>query len=113
LILACARTEPADIHLLIALLPNTFMEKPRFEDRMRSESQRVLMPRKLLEDPNHRWRIVDILLASLHGEQKKDNPLYEQILKGINLKRPFSEHGRSFPVIDKIGVEEALWLLCC
>src|SRR4029434_2831787 len=45
LILAGAKTEMADVHLLIALLPNTFMEKPRFEDRLRAESQRVLMPR--------------------------------------------------------------------
>src|SRR5262249_13182845 len=32
---------------------------------------------------------------------------------GINLERPFSEHGRPFPVVKQIGAEEALWLLGC
>src|SRR5262249_13481790 len=38
LILANAKTDLEDVYLLIALLPNTFMEKPRYEDRLRSES---------------------------------------------------------------------------
>ncbi|MFN4259195.1 MAG: HEAT repeat domain-containing protein [Gemmataceae bacterium] len=113
LILADARPALDDVHLLIALLPNTFMEKPRFEDRLRDESQRVLMPRLLLEKAGLRQRAVSILLAALSGEQQKDDPLYQQILKGINLERPFSEHGRPFPVVDKISGEEALWLLGC
>src|SRR5262249_29069907 len=45
LLLAGAKLDLKDVYLLFALLPNTFMEKPRFEDRMRTESQRVLMPR--------------------------------------------------------------------
>jgi hypothetical protein len=102
-----------DVHLLIALLPNTFMEKPRYEDRMRAESQRVLMPRLLLERAGLRQRAVELLRAALDGVQKSDDPLYEQLLKGINLERPFSEHGRPFDVVKQIGPEEALWLLTC
>src|SRR5207248_10300565 len=49
LILAGARVELKDLYLLIAMLPNTFMEKPRFEDRLRGESQRVLLARHLLD----------------------------------------------------------------
>src|SRR5262249_51622665 len=60
LILADARTDLNDVPLLIALLPNTFMEKPRFEDRLRSESQRVLMPRLLLERAGYRRKIVGV-----------------------------------------------------
>lgn len=113
LILAGAQPGLKDVHLLIALLPNTFMEKPRFEDRMRPETQRVLMPRLLLEKAGFRQRAVAILWAALRGEQHTDDPLYEQIVKGINLERPFSEHGRPFNVVTKIGSEEALWLLSC
>src|SRR5262249_43947987 len=113
LILANAEPSLDDIFLLIALLSNTFMEKPRCEDRMRSESQRVLMPRLLLERVHLRRRAVDLLTAALRGEQKKDDPLYQQLLKGINLERPFSEHGRPFPVVQSIGPEEAVWLLGC
>jgi HEAT repeat protein len=113
LYLAGARTAVEDVHLLLALFPNTFMEKPRFEDRLRSESQRVLLPRLLLERSGHRQPLVALLWASLRGEQRTKDPLYGQILKGINLERPFSEHGRPFPVVKQIGPEEALWLLGC
>src|SRR5262249_48422895 len=89
------------------------VEKPCFEDRMRAESQRVLMPRLLLERSGHRQRLVRILWAALGGEQQKDDPLYEQLLKGINLERPFSEHGRPFPVVKQLGPEEAVWLFGC
>src|SRR5207237_4853960 len=97
----------------LALLPNTFMEKPRFEDRLRAESQRVLMPRLLLERAGFRAQLVTLLSGALCDVHLKDNPLYEQLLKGINLERPFSEHGRPFPVVQKLGAEEALWLLGC
>jgi hypothetical protein len=60
-----------------------------------------------------RQRAVALLVGALRGEQRKDDPLYQEIVKGINLERPFSEHGRPFPVVDKIGPEEALWLLSC
>jgi HEAT repeat protein len=113
LIVADAKPDLKDVHLLIAMLPNTFTEKPRFEDRLRAESQRVLMPRLLLDKAGFRPKAVAILIAALRGEQKKDDALYEQLLKGINLERPFSEHGRPFPVVKEIGSEEALWLLGC
>jgi HEAT repeat protein len=108
LVLADAKPQTADVHLLIAMLPNTFMEKPRFEDRLREESQRVLMPRMLLEKAGFRKKIIEILLG-----KTKDSVLTEQVIKGINLERPFSEHGRPFPVIKEIGPEESLWLLTC
>ncbi len=108
-----AKIDLKDLYLLIAMLPNTFMEKPRFEDRLRGESQRVLMPRLLLDRAGQRRRIVDMLIEALQGRQKKDDPVYQQLLKGINLERPFSEHGRPFPVVQQIGPEEAVWLLGC
>jgi len=113
LLIARAKLSLDDIYLLIALLPNTFTEKPRFEDRLREESQRVLMPRMFLQREGYRRRAVAILLAALKGEQKTADPIYAQILKGINLERPFSEHGRPFNVVKAIGGEEALWLLDC
>jgi HEAT repeat protein len=113
LLIAYSGLEIDDIYLLIALLPNTFMEKPRFEDRMRDESQRVLMPRLMLERAGLRRRAVDLLIEALQSRHKKNDPLYQQLVKGINLERPFSEHGRAFPVVRQIGAEEALWLLGC
>jgi HEAT repeat protein len=120
LLLADARVEPKDLYLLIAMLPSTFMEKPRFEDRMRAESQRVLMCRLLLSqghsrETGHEFRhaLVEIVGTALCGEQRKGDPVYQQLLEGINLERPFSEHGRLFPVVKQIGPEEALWLLTC
>jgi HEAT repeat protein len=111
LLLANAKADLADAHLLIALVPNTFTEKPRFEDRMRAETQRVLMPRLMLDRSGLRQRAVALLWASLCGDRRKGDPLYAQLLKGINLERPFSEHGRPFNVVKEIGPEEALWLL--
>jgi HEAT repeat protein len=113
LLIARAQLSLEDIYLLIALLPNTFTEKPRFEDRLREESQRVLMPRVFLERGGFRRRAVDILRAALKNQQQTNDPVYAQLLKGINLERPFSEHGRPFNVIKSIGAEEALWLLGC
>jgi HEAT repeat protein len=106
-------TELEDVHLLIGLLPNTFMEKPRFEDRLRSESQRVWLPRRLLELGKLRDRAITILLDVLRGKDANDDPLYRQLVAGINLERPFNEHGRPFPAVAKLYPEEALWLLCC
>jgi HEAT repeat protein len=115
LILANAVVTLEDLHLLIALLPNTFMEKPRFEDRLRDESQRVLMPRMMLERAGFRRRSVEILIDALAKKPplSRDAILEREIIKGINLERPFSEHGRLFPVIKEIGPEEAIWLLGC
>lgn len=111
LFLAGVRVALGDVHLLIALLPNTFMEKPRYEDRFRLESQRVLLPRWLLERSGHRQKAVALLIDALRGQQHKEDKLYQQILKGINLERPFSEHGRPFPVVKELRAEESLWLL--
>jgi HEAT repeat protein len=113
LLLAGAKVKMQDVHLLIALLPNTFMEKPRFEDCLRGESQRVLMPRLMLELAGLRRQAVDLLIDVLRGNAATDDPLYQQLTKGVNLERPFSEHGRPFPVVGKLGAEEALWLLGC
>ncbi len=113
LILADGVVDLQDLYLLIALLPNTFMEKPRFEDQMRDESQRMLMPRILLEKNGYRRKAVDLLMGVLQKNVDLADPLYKQILKGVNLERPFSEHGRRFPVVEELGPEEALWLLNC
>jgi HEAT repeat protein len=102
-----------DIYLLIALLPNTFMEKPRYEDQMRGESQRVVMPRQMLNLAGKREKAVELLIAAMKGEQRKSAPLYQQLLKGVNLERPFSEHGRPFSVVKEFGPEECVWLLWC
>src|SRR5262249_47481213 len=113
LLLADSKTDIKDMHLLIALLPATFQEKPRFEDRLRPESQRVLMPRLLLEKAGFRSQAVATLFGALRDVHPKDNPVYQQLVKGINLERPFSEHGRLFDVVNQIRPEEALWLLGC
>src|SRR5439155_4659537 len=78
-----------------------------------AESERVLMPRLMLERAGLRRRAVDLLLDALRGKADSSDPLYQQLLKGVNLERPFSEHGRPFPVVAKLGAEEAVWLLGC
>lgn len=131
LVLAGARPRAEDIPLLIAMLPNSFMEKPRFEDRFRSETARVVWVRLLLERGAYRELIVRLLCEVLRHNQpsrtsirpdtvlrpplpdQRTAELYEWILRGINLERPFNEHGRPFPVISDLGAEEALWLLSC
>lgn len=113
LILAGATVEIDDVHLIIALAPGTFLEKPRYEDRLRPETQRVLLGRILLNRAGLREKAVEILLSVLRNEAKKDAPLYQEILKGINLERPFAEHRRPFPVVQSIEPEQALWLLGC
>jgi len=114
LILAGTAPKMDDVHLVVALLPGTFLEKPRFEDRVRPESQRVLLGRLLLENAGLRKRAVALLAAVLRGDPApEDDPLYEQVLQGINLERPYSEHRRPFPVVSQIEPEQALWLLGC
>src|SRR5260370_37792548 len=71
------------------------------------------MPRLFLERGGFRRRAVNVLLAALKNQQLSNDPVYGQLLKGINLERPFSEHGRPFPVVKTIGADEALWLLGC
>jgi len=114
LILAGAGPKMEDVHLVVALLPGAFLEKPRFEDRLRPESQRALLGRLLLENAGMRKRAVELLASVLRGDPApEDDPLYAEILKGINLERPFSEHRRPFPVVDQIEPEHALWFLGC
>ncbi|MCS7168606.1 MAG: HEAT repeat domain-containing protein [Gemmatales bacterium] len=131
LILAQARPELQDVPVLIAMLPNAFMEKPRFEDRLRSSSARAIWPRILLERGGSRATIVHLLCEVLRHNQPANTvarpkeaqrpplaqaqqlALYDAVLRGVNLERPFSEHGRPFPVVAALGAEEALWLLTC
>lgn len=114
LILAQAVTSLDDVPLVIGLLPGTFLEKPRFEDRLRPESQRVRLGRLLLERAQLRERAVAILVDVLRGKPPADSDaLAAQILRGINLERPYAEHQRPFPVVPRIEPEQALWLLGC
>ncbi|NUQ62934.1 MAG: HEAT repeat domain-containing protein [Pirellulales bacterium] len=114
LILAGAEPPMDKISLIVGLLPGTFLEKPRFEDRLRPESQRVLLGRLLLERARLRRKAVAILLDVLRGNRPAaGDPLYDQILQGINLERPYAEHRRPFPVVERIEPEQALWLLGC
>jgi HEAT repeat protein len=72
-----------------------------------------LMPRLRLEQAGLRLPAVELLVDVLRGKPAPDDPLYQQLLKGVNLERPFSEHGRPFTVVNKLDAEEALWLLDC
>ena len=114
LILAGQGPKMDDVHLIIALAPGSFLEKPRYEDRLRAESQRVLLGRMLMENAGLRRECVELLASVIrHEPVSEDAALYKQVLKGINLERPFAEHGRPFPVVEKIEPEQALWLLGC
>ncbi|MCX6907763.1 MAG: HEAT repeat domain-containing protein, partial [Verrucomicrobia bacterium] len=114
LILAGAKPALKDVPLLIGLLPGTFLEKPRHEDRLRPESQRVLLVRLLLERAGLRRQVVALLAGVLRGDAAPEqDPLYVKLREGINLERPFSEHGHPFPVVKRIEPEQAIWLLGC
>ncbi|MHB8902631.1 MAG: hypothetical protein ACYC6Y_28055, partial [Thermoguttaceae bacterium] len=92
----------------------TFLEKPRYEDHLRPESQRALLGRILLERSGLRTRAVELLVSVLRKEPPpKDDRLYQELLEGINLERPFAEHRNPFPVVEAIEPEQALWLLDC
>ena len=108
---AVPRTE--HVPFLIGLLPYTEGEKPRFEDRAKSDSQRVWLGRILLERAALRRPIVELASAVLAGNADPDNELYKFVLAGTNIDRPRSEHGRIFPVIPKLEAEQALHLLSC
>ncbi|MCH8967002.1 MAG: hypothetical protein IID43_04945, partial [Planctomycetes bacterium] len=62
LLVAGARLGLEDVPLVVAMLPGTFQEKPRFEDRMRPESQRVLLGRMPLESGALRRKAVALLV---------------------------------------------------
>lgn len=114
LVLAGAKPALKDVPLLIGLLPGTFLEKPRQEDRLRPESQRVLLVRLLLERAGLRRQAVALLAGVLRGDAAPEqDALYVKLREGINLERPFSEHGHPFPVTKQIEPEQALWLLGC
>jgi HEAT repeat protein len=114
LILAGAAPAVEDVSLVVAMLPGSFLEKPRYEDRLRPESQRVLLGRLLLENGRLRRRMVKLLVDVLAGRPPAtDDPLYAEIVEGINLERPFAEHRRPFPVVKRIEPEQALWFLGC
>jgi HEAT repeat protein len=114
LLLAGAAPALDDVFLIVGLLPGTFLEKPRFEDRLRPESQRVLLGRLLLERARLRNPVVAILVDVLRRQPPAaSDPLYGQVLRGINLERPYAEHQRPFPVVKQIEPEQALWLLGC
>jgi HEAT repeat protein len=96
---------------LIALLPYTEGEKPRFEDRTKSDSQRVWLGRILLERAGWRAKAVQIARDILNASAVTTDPLYQQLLAGTNIDRPRSEHGRAFPVVKQLESEQALHLL--
>lgn len=96
---------------IIALLPYTEGEKPRFEDRTKSDSQRVWLGRILLERAGLRAKAVQIARDILNGSADPADALYQQLLAGTNIDRPRSEHGRAFPVVKQLEPEQALHLL--
>lgn len=111
LIYAGATPKLEHVPLLIGLLPYTEGEKPRFEDRTKIDSQRVWLGRILLERAGLRKDVVNLAAAVLKGEADTASPLYKQVLAGTNIDRPRSEHGRRFPVLEKLEPEQALHLL--
>jgi len=70
--------------------------------------------RLLLENAGLRTRVVKLLVDVLAGRPPAaDDPLFAEIVEGINLERPFAEHRRPFPVVKQIEPEQALWFLGC
>jgi Hydrazine synthase alpha subunit middle domain/WD40-like Beta Propeller Repeat len=113
LILANAVPTLEHVPYLIGLLPYTEGEKPRFEDRTKSDSQRVWLGRILLNRAGLRRPVVRLASEILAGNGDSKSPLYQQVLKGTNIDRPRSEHGRIFPVVQELAAEQALHLLSC
>ncbi len=111
LIYAGAVPKLEHVPYLIALLPYTEGEKPRFEDRTKIDSQRVWLGRILLERAGLRAKAVAISRDILNGSADTTDPLYQQLLAGTNIDRPRSEHGRAFPVVKQLEPEQALHLL--
>src|SRR5262249_18438018 len=82
-----------------------------FEDRTKSDSQRVWLGRILLERAGFRTKAVQIARDILDGAVNTADPLYPQLLAGTNIDRPRSEHGRAFPIIQQLEPEQALHFL--
>lgn len=114
LLIAGAKPTLEHVPTLIALLPSTFGEKPRFEDRTKPlESQRATLARKLLGRTDLLPRVLETARAVLRGDANTNDPLYVALLKGSNNDRPYSEHGHPFDVLTKIEPEQALQYLAC
>src|SRR5262245_10860052 len=111
LIYAGAVPQLDQVPLIVALLPYTEGEKPRFEDRTKSDSQRVWLGRILLERAGLRSQAVNIARDILNGSANTNDALYRQLLAGTNIDRPRSEHGRAFPLVKQLEAEQALHLL--
>ena len=111
LIYAGAMPSLEHVPYVIALLPYTEGEKPRFEDRTKSDSQRVWLGRILLDRAGLRANVVQIARDVLNGTADQGDALYGHVLAGTNIDRPRSEHGRAFPVIKQLEPEQALHLL--
>lgn len=113
LIYAQAMPKLEHVPYLIGLLPYTEGEKPRFEDRTKSDSQRVWLARVLLNRAKLRADVIKTATAILSGTADAEDDLYKQLLAGTNIDRPRSEHGRAFPVLKQLEAEQALHLLAC
>ena len=108
---AGAKPSLEHVPIIVALQPYTEGEKPRFEDRTKTESQRVVLGRLLLEQGGFRQPIVELAQQILNGKADAQSPLYQAVLAGTNIDRPRSEHGRAFPTIDALAPEQAIHLL--
>ncbi len=114
LLVAGARPTLAHVPQLVALLPSTFGEKPRFEDRTKPlASQRAVLARRLLERTDLLDKTLAVARSVLRGEADTHDPLYAALLQGSNNDRPYSEHGHPFEVLKQIEPEQALQYLAC
>lgn len=111
LIYANVKPTLEQIPFVIALSPFTEGEKPRFEDRMKSESQRVLLTRVLLERTGVRPEVIGLANSLVRGDADPKSQIYQLVLKGMNIDRPISEHARLFPVLQTLSAEQGVHLL--
>jgi hypothetical protein len=114
LLIAGAKPTLAHVPHLIALLPSTFGEKPRFEDRTKPlASQRTLLAQRLLARTELLDKTLAVARSVLRGDADTRDPLYVALLQGSNNDRPYSEHGHPFEVLKQIEPEQALQYLAC
>ena len=76
-----AKLELTDLRLVIGLLPHTFLEFPRFEDRLRVETERITLTRLLMER-RLRQPAVNVLLDALSGKADAAGPDISTITQG-------------------------------